>query len=246
MWKAAAACSVARDCTRTALMIFAPVRRATSPQNAGPSSPCSCTSDSPAACTARSISSSARVDEHAGEVHACAAARRRSAAPRRARSAAASRPRRSSRAPRRRPRRRGGRRRGVVMPQCLIRVATPSIVERDARPWRTRAVGQRAGRTGRRRVPSRTSTVCLLPRRPICDRRRRLARLVLASTALDERRSPDPICVPPTFCDDVAAPQMPAFVGRAVGHDGPTTARPPRRCSRIRRGSSVGAVLTPR
>ena len=47
VWKASIACTSEPAATRAALMIFAPVRRATSAQNDGPSSPCSCTSDSP-------------------------------------------------------------------------------------------------------------------------------------------------------------------------------------------------------
>ena len=43
VWNAAAACSVAFERTRDALMTFAPVRRATSRQKIGPSSPCSWT-----------------------------------------------------------------------------------------------------------------------------------------------------------------------------------------------------------
>ncbi len=58
VWKGSSACMSAPPPTRAALTICAPVRRRTSSQYAGPSSPCSCTIVSPSASTCPVTSSS--------------------------------------------------------------------------------------------------------------------------------------------------------------------------------------------
>ena len=58
MWKRAAAWMSAPEPTRTALITRRPVRSATAVQNAGPSSPCSCTYVRPIPSAARATSSS--------------------------------------------------------------------------------------------------------------------------------------------------------------------------------------------
>ena len=70
VWKASSARMSARPRTGAAFMTFAPVRRATSAQKAGPSSPCSWTIVSPRPSTSPATSSSVRVDEHAADVGA--------------------------------------------------------------------------------------------------------------------------------------------------------------------------------
>ena len=62
------ACRSAPPPTRAALMICAPVRRRTSSQYAGPSSPCSCTIVSPSASTCAVDLVERRVDEHAADL----------------------------------------------------------------------------------------------------------------------------------------------------------------------------------
>ena len=131
MWNAAAACSVAFERTREALTTFAPVRRATSRQKIGPSSPCSWTIDRPTASTVPAISSSVALTKtpHSWTV-------RRSAAPIACASASSQRrgepsqkiiP--SAHAPASAARCASSR---LVIPQCLMRVAMRLIVERAA------------------------------------------------------------------------------------------------------------------
>ena len=64
-----------RRATRTALITFAPVRRAASAQNAGPSSPCSWRCESRSSSAARATSLERRVDEHADQLDAAAQGR---------------------------------------------------------------------------------------------------------------------------------------------------------------------------
>ena len=78
---------------RTALMTFAPVRRPTSAQNDGPSSPCSCTWVRWSVLRGARDLVERRVDEHADELRRGAAAQRRSRPRRRGRRRAGSRPR---------------------------------------------------------------------------------------------------------------------------------------------------------
>ena len=70
VWKRSRSWKSEASAMRIALIILAPVRRATSPQNAGPSSPWSWTCESCSASAACAISLEARVDEHADGLHA--------------------------------------------------------------------------------------------------------------------------------------------------------------------------------
>ena len=84
VWKRSSALEVGAAAHARGLDHLAPVRRATSAQNAGPSSPCSWTCVSPTPSAARGDLVERRVDEHADELGLRGAAPRAIRAPRRA------------------------------------------------------------------------------------------------------------------------------------------------------------------
>ena len=111
-WKRSRSRTSPAPATWAALITRAPVRRRTSPQKAGPSSPCSCTSVEPQLLARGDDLLQRRVDEHPAQLDAAAQARGDHAVPPSASSGAGCPRRRSSRAPTPRARPPARRRRG--------------------------------------------------------------------------------------------------------------------------------------